>query len=260
MSRVVVGCFGLLVFVFSAACSAQEFRVYTQVWDLNFPDPVARSLTLWHAGKVYDVLHSAGEVTILEPAHRRFTIINSDQRLLTTVDFEELKHSLQVAENQASKDVLDRLRFQLHPQFKVTLEKQDSQTYRLLLAGRQLTYDVRGDRRVEPEILESYLEYADWTCRLNYVLHPQPVFPTARLQLNSELRKSKLFPAEVALRAQFDQPLNLKAEHKLDYTLNSLDRQSIHKWESQLRDPKMQKVAFAEYQRALLSQQTAKSR
>ena len=53
--------------------SAQDFAVYTIVFDLDAKgsnSPIARSRTLFHAGKVYDVITGSGEVTIMEPAHR----------------------------------------------------------------------------------------------------------------------------------------------------------------------------------------------
>ena len=255
----------------TTSCAAQDFRVYTQVWDLNAGDqPVSRSLTLWHAGKVYDVIHWAGEVTILEPAQRRCSVLNTDKKLQTSVDDDELKHMLDVAEDRlsiriqeldaksnSSKDFLDNLRFQRHPQFA---KQFDPQQHRLALESRPLTYEVRVQEGVRPEAVEAYLNYADWACRLNYVLHPQPVFPTARLELNQQLRKLKLFPVEVKLRAQFDKPLSLRAVHTLSWNLDTTDREKIRRWESLLRDPKLQQVSLTEYQRAALNQVAAKVR
>lgn len=271
MLRAFLGVFVASLCVLTTSCAAQEFRVYTQVWDLNAGDqPVSRSLTLWHAGKVYDVIYSQGEVTILEPNRRRCSIINTDKELLTSIDFDELKHLLQVAEDRmsqqiqeldekpnSSKDFLNHLRFQLHPQFT---KQFDAKQHRLSLESKPLTYEVRGQESVRPEAVEAYLNYADWACRLNFVLHPQPVFPTARLELNQQLRKQKLFPIEVKLRAQFDKPLQLQADHKLSWDLDAIDREQIHHWEALLRDPKLKHLSLREYQRATLSQTTARAR
>ena len=231
MLRAFLGVLALSLFSLSSTGVAQEFRVYTKVWDSGVStQPVSFSLTLWHAGKVYDVIHSAGEVTILEPAQRRCWIVNSDKNLLTSVDFDELKHLLRGAEERLSLD------------------------------SKLLSYQVRGQSQVPPEAIEAFLNNADWACRLNFVLHPQPVFPSARLELNQQLRKLRLFPIEVALRTQLDQPLNLRAVHELAWSLDARDRASIHHWESQLRDSELQKVSLAEYRRATLSPQLAKTR
>ena len=54
------------------------------------------------------------------------------------------------------------------------------------------------------------------------------------------------------------QPLNLKAEHSVAWTLDARGKQIINQCESLLRDPKLQKVSLNEYQRIGLNQQTAK--
>lgn len=259
------------LFVFVSPIPAQEFRVYTQVWDMTTDqtEPVARCLTLWHASKVYDFIYAANEVTILEPTQHRIWVVNTSKNIMTCVEFDELKHLLREAEDRlneriremdASKrthELSEALRFQLRPQFEITF---DARQQRLKLASSRLTYEIEGQRNVTESAVEAYLNSADWVCRLNYVLHPQPVFPTARLELNQQLRQAKLMPTQVTLRAKMDSPLHLKANHQLTWSLDALDRQSIHKWESLIKDSKTSRVSLLEYQRAIYSQQTAKAR
>ena len=66
---------------------------------------MARSLTLFHAGKVYDYMENIGmddigEVVILDPIHNRFVILNSNY-LATRVEFGELRQYLNVGEHEA---------------------------------------------------------------------------------------------------------------------------------------------------------------
>lgn len=260
----------------SLLCSnlkAQEFSVYTKVFDLDAREtnqPIARSLTLFHVGKVYDWIYGTAEITILEPAHRRISVLDSGKRLICNVEFDELKHMLESAEERLAQQIqeldglpkppreqVEALRFQLRPFFETEF---DASKHRLRLLSKSVSYEVTGQTNVRPEAVDAYLNYADWACRLNYVLHPQPLFPTARLELNERLRQQKLLPVEVTLRAKLGRPLNLKAEHSLGWALEPNYRQSIHNWESLLRDPKLQKVSLSEYQRIALSQQTVKSR
>ena len=252
---------------------AQDFSVYTKVFDLDAKEvnvPIVRSQTVSHAGKIYDAIPAAGEVTILEPAHRRIWIVNPGKGCIASVDFDELRHLLRTAEERlaqrlpelerqpdASRVVTDSLRFQLRPYFEAEF---DPGKHRLRLLSKHLSYDVEGQTSDRPEALEAYLTYADWACRLNYVLHPQPLFPTVRLELNEQLRRQKLMPTRVTLRAKLDRPVNLRAEHQLAWTLDNRDRQSISKWETLLRDPKLQKVSLSEYQRIALGQQVVKAR
>src|ERR1043165_1169439 len=70
----------IAIFLLSiAACGtarAQDFRVYTTIQDLTAAPPgnggaaqapvVARTLTLFHAGKAYDYIPEIGEVIVIE--------------------------------------------------------------------------------------------------------------------------------------------------------------------------------------------------
>ena len=252
---------------------AQDFSIRTTVRDLDAKAnnlPLVRSQTVSHAGKIYDSIPAAGELTIFEPVHRRFRILNPGKSASTSVDFDELRHMLKSAEERliqrlreleqqsdVSREVLEALQFQLHPQFESEFDPAKS---RLRMSSKYVVYEVDGQVSDRPEAIEAYLTYADWACRLNYVLHPQPLFPNVRLELNEHLRRHKLLPTKITLRAKLDRPLNLQAEHSWAWTLDTLDRQSIHKWESILRDPKLQKVSLSEYQRIALGQLAAKSR
>lgn len=252
---------------------AQDFSIYTRVFDLDAKAdnvPIVRSQTVSHAGKVYDAIPAAGEVTILEPAHRRIWIVNSDKGCIASVDFDELRHLLRTVEDRlaqrlpelerqpdTSRELMESLRFQLRPSFETEF---DPTKQRLRLLSKCVSYEVDGQVCDRPEAIEAYLTYADWACRLNYVLHPQALIPTVRLELNEHLRRHKLMPTRVTLHAKLARPLNLRAEHSLSWTLDHRNRQSIQKWESLLRDSKLQKVSLTDYQRIAFGQQVAKAR
>lgn len=272
MLRVLALAFAAFSFA-SVNVVAQELRVYTRVYELDAKEdnqPIVRSQTVFHAGKVYDAIPAAGEVTILELAHRRIWILNPNKGCIASVDFDELRHMLRTVEDRFAQylpelerqtngplEQLESLRFQLRPVFEVEF---DAGKNRLRLLSKYVTYEVDGQVCDRPDALEAYLTYADWTCQLNYVLHPQPLLPKVRLELNEQLRRHKLMPTRVTLRAKLERPLSLRAEHSLDWTLDSRDRQSIQKWESLLRDPKLQKVSLSEYQRIALGQKIAKAK
>lgn len=268
-----------LAFAVAAVCCvpmtvvAQDFSIYTKVYDLDAKEdhvPFLRSQTVSHAGKVYDAIPVAGEVTILELAHNRIWIVNPDKGCMACVEADELRHLLKTAEDRwaqrlqelegspsASRDMLEVFRFQLHPSFEAQFDPGKT---RLRLLSKSVSYDVEGQVCERPEAVKTYLTYADWACQLNYVLHPQALFPSVRLKLNEQLRRHQLLPTQVVLRAKLDRPLNLKAEHELSWRLDAKSLQSIHHWESKLRDPKLQKVSLSEYQKLAFGQQTAKTR
>jgi len=243
---------------------AQDFHVYTTVYnDASTPPRViARSLSLFHGGKTYDFVHEVGEVIVFEPAARRFTLLNTRQMKAATVLFEELNGQLKVAretleqhlaefsmEDAAQRAKLyDQLRFQLEPQFK----EERGDDGRLVLSSPHMQYRTRIAPINAAEKVNAYLHYADWMCRLNYVLHPGPLLPEPRLALNASLRKAQAIPTEVELIADVDQRIHLRAEHKTYWNLDDKDRELIHQWEQLLRSKDLQNLTFQEYQRSLL--------
>ena len=253
---------------------AQEFRVYTRVYneaeaakgsENGSSHPiVTRSLSIFHAGKVYDYVEPVGEVIIFEPARRRFTILSTSREMVTTVEFDELKHLLKVARLEtekylaqldpkpadASQKAAQSLRFQLAPRFE---EQYDVEKKRLRLLSPDLRYDVECAATQPPEIADEYLRYADWMARLNYVLHPRALFPEPRLALNRSLRRLGMIPVEVELQAVVAGGVHLRAQHQIHWELNAKDRSLINRWETMLKSKQSQHVPFREYQRTLVA-------
>lgn len=252
--------------IFIRNAVADDFRVFTVVHDVSDVSegkrPSVRAMTLFHAGKVYDYVDAAGEVIIYEPTARQFRILNTNQGIVTTAALDEIKQLLKVAyeeterqagtlslnDPQAAK-VSAMLHFQLDPRFD---ESYDEASGRLRLASDSIHYDVQMVTPGQPGLVEAYLEYADWVCRLNYLLHPGPVLPEPRLALNQQLRARDRLPKSVELRAD-GSSLHLKAEHEITFDLNSAERGWIHQWEARLKDPATRMVPLREYQRAVLT-------
>lgn len=261
----------LLSTALSADIQAQQFRVFTEVTQPaanpesdDQPEVIARSLTLFHAGKVFDWLPPpVGEVTVFERSHRRFLIFNGRKLIATTVTFEEIERLLAAARDEThnyarqleirnepnSRAIIEPLQFQLDPQFKETFNPTGR---RLSLRSPRFVYSVDFAAPDMREAADAYLNYADWAARLNYVLHPRSLFPAPRLKLNESLRSRGLVPVNVELHVQFDKPLQWNAGHKFNWELESADRQHINHWESMLRKDSLKWMTFREYQREIL--------
>jgi len=251
--------------------TAQQFRVYTRVTQMrpgqSLPptdqDVIARSLTLFHAGRVFDWLPAVGEVTVFEPSHERFILYNGRRKMATTVSFAEIQRVLDSARDETRSyvqrleergtvdagSVTNPLRFQLAPVFE---EKFDAGQQHLSLTSPRFRYEVTCGDPLTPQATTAYLNYADWAARLNYVLHPRSLYPEPRLKLNTSLREHQRIPLSVVLRVDFDQPLVLSADHRFAWQLEEQDRQHITHWEQQLRDNSLEWVAFRDYQQAIL--------
>src|SRR5580704_13155007 len=140
---VVMMAFG--VWSFSDAGLGQDIRIYTTIRDLstqgNQRFSEQRSLMLFHAGKIYDYIEPAQEVTVFEPAHRRFTVLNLRRQLRSELTQDEIRQYLGLAEDEAQRQLtivnaqippatrkaLDLLQFQLKPDFTTVFDPAKSQ-------------------------------------------------------------------------------------------------------------------------------------
>ena len=258
-----------VLFFSTVPVRAQEMKIQTHVYSVSSgpqgiqKDEQAVSLTIFHAGRVYDYIDSVREVIIFEPALNRFRIISTPRSLVATVEFDELRQMLKVAhtatekhlenlqlksEGQLPKSAL-AIHAQLNPRFR---ENWKPVSKELQLTNSAFRYNVRCEPATDESIHETYLRYADWIVRLNYVLHPHTMYPEPRLQLNESLRKRKLYPIEVSLFPDNQSTSHLLARHSISWELNSFDRTLIHDWETQLKQGKLREVTFREYQEAVL--------
>lgn len=259
---------------FSQLATAQDFRIYTRVYDAGSaenvrPAVIGSSLSLFHAGKVYDHVENEqeSEVIIFEPAHQRFTILSTSRSLATTVHFDEIKRKLKLAQNvthdhiqgllqqqpPVSAETIEKLKFPLEPTFETQVAKTGNS---LVCSSKYLTYQVRCADVEESQTAQVYLNYADWMARLNYVLHPHALYPEPRLALNRVLRSQGKIPTQVELQSNIGMPIHLRAEHQIHWKLDVTDRSLIHEWETLLKSESTRHVTFQEYQRALLVSQS----
>lgn len=269
---VLITCWGM-----NSLVQAQDFKIYTPLYDMNAPQTspragqrpqpeiVSRSQSYFHAGRAYDSIEAKNleqQVVIYEPNAQRFVILNTSRGMATTISFEEIENMVRDKEENAQKHVLrtrekgddqatrlDMIEFQLQPSF---IEKFDPQRNTLVLKSRQMTYQVKCDPLESPERLQFYLKYCDWMARLNFILLPHSPLPGPRLTLNGSLKKHEMMPTEVTLMA-IGSGINLKAEHKIEMQLEPVDRDRIHRWHTLLESDAIRKVDFNRFREVQLT-------
>ncbi len=263
-----------LVVGFSTHAEAQGLRVSTVVYDAGRLDEsgrepvVSSNFSLFHTGRVYDYVESAGEVVIFEPALKRFTVLNSARGVYTTIAFAEITRLLDAREPKTEQYIKDlitsqsgdaeraarMLKFQLHPEFDT---KFDARNGNLSMTAQSWKYTVSTREWAEPEQVEKYLTYTDWTAKLNCVLHPSSMFPEPRIALNEEIRKlDNRMPVIVHLDLRPDERRVLRAEHQFVLNLTDKDRSLINDWNEALQTNQLKKLPFRGYQQAVLISQT----
>lgn len=243
---------------------AQELRCYTSTKDLSRgpdqPVEIARNLTLFHANKVYDYIDSASlrEVTIYEPAHKSFVVLQLSAGAAARISQDQVRHFLNLAKQGVEQDLanpqpatpqqaLELLQFQLEPEFETRVD--DSK--RLRLTSPRFRYEVKTLQPPQPAVAGAYLRYADAIAELNAVLHPS-LLPGPRIQLNDELRSRDLLPQSVRRIVEFDRVIDLRADHEWKWRLDEVDRQYITCWESELNKNNLRWLEFKDLQQAVL--------
>jgi hypothetical protein len=265
----VSGLAGIALFLCCAALApAQDFRVYTRIFDARVPASteaketppqlLGRSTSLFHAGKVYDYLDSGHQMTIFEPAHERFVIVDDPRRQMTVITFEEIENVLYQAGKSAEKKIAELrgegtvaekkqaelLEFYIAPRFK---EKFDSKKQALKMTSPFLSYEIRCATHNSAESIQAYLNYTDWAQRLNYLVNPRAMLPGPRLAVNEVLRRRELLPVVVTLHTRQRDGLHLRAEHRFDWVLDATDRKMITHWEKLMTGGEVKEVPFTQF-------------
>lgn len=254
---------------------AQEFRVYTRILEgggaKGKAEQVGQSTALFHAGKVYDRVDSGHEMTIFEPAHQRFVLIDSGRRVSTIVTFNDIQSKLyraeqagekKLAELESSADARDLakaecLRFILHPEFATEF---DSPSDVLKMQNPFLEYTVKCAEAPVPDVVKAYLHYADWAAKLNFVVDSKSLPPATRILVNDEIRTRQRLPQTVTLQGRQQlKKLHRIAEHQYRWKLEKGDREAIRYWEDFLSHPtSLRQVPFERYP-ALFGDETSRA-
>ncbi|MDA1230696.1 MAG: hypothetical protein O2856_07980 [Planctomycetota bacterium] len=256
----------------SSVCFGQGLRISTHVYDLEKTaspgQMVSSSLSLCHNGRIYDYVDAADEVVIFDPVERRFTILNNSRGLSTALTFDEIRHKMDSLEPRTTKYIqelraagtpkatrtADAIAFQLHPVFE---QNFDSMKETLVLTSPAFTYRVETSKWDEADQVERYLVYADWTARLNFIIHPNSLLPEPRIALNEALRQLKnRMPVSVELDLRPNENLHLRAAHQLTRNLSADDHRRIAAWDANVKSKSLKEVPFLNYQQAVLVSRT----
>lgn len=260
----------LLLCCITSSAMAQGLRVSSTVTDalrLNKSgreQVVANNFSLFQGGRVYDYVEAAGEVVMFDRSAKRFTVLNLNRNVYTTITFAELKRlldarapktqqyikELQAQNSPGAERIVRMLTFQLNPEFESNYSESSGA---LSVAASSWKYCVSTQPWEDREQLKRYLEYTDWMAKLNFVLHPSSMFPEPRLALNAELRKlDGRVPVIVQLDRRPDERMVLRAEHQFVRNLTDHDRRLIGNWNAAVKSPETKELPFRNYQETIL--------
>lgn len=211
-------------------CAAQvgDFRIESKVYlgGEDEPQTLARNLTLFHAEKIYDFsLGTETETAILDLSAREFRLIDTSNRITTTLDAQLLDRFLADLLQRAQEAPSPLTRFLADPEFEETF---DSQELHLTLAAKTATYRVQGEVQEDPSLAARYAQFADWYAKVNST-RPRSFPPAARLELNRRLKDHELVPVEVQFDYRRDdgEQVTLHSTHIYQWSLDKDDFERI---------------------------------
>lgn len=266
------------VAVIATPAGAQDFSVYTRQSYVPEnvegkpaagPSLLSRCISLFHAGKVYDRGDGGNQMTIFEPAHQQFVIVDGSRRRMVVVSFDEINTRLHRLESRdadhlarlrgSTKAHEIKLRNYLELQLLPTFQANYDEGARLLelSRGKFNYYSAQVDSGATPERVAAYLDYADWAARLNCIIDPRAPLPGPRLKLNDELRQRSLLPTEVTRKTDPAAGYHITAEHQFVWKFNDTDRDVIRHWEQMLNEADIKRWTLEEYLRAKQKESTA---
>jgi hypothetical protein len=255
--------------LFSARATAQDFHVETTLLAVGRSEPkeLMRSITLFHAGKTYDFIPDLGELIVFDPSHGQFSLVSTRQRRMTEVHVDEINRMLGIARQtlndrlqqiqadpKSDSNTIEQILFQFNPQFDKSVVQTNAGP-QIDLKSKFFSYQVLGAAAPTPTHASAYLNYADWICRLNYVLNPRGILPDQRLVLDAALREANLVPIEVNFTFNGGESPAIRAMHHIYWELNDRDRELVRQWDGLVSRGGLKRVTFVDYQRALVASQ-----
>lgn len=224
--------FGLLVCLHGqhspAVAQSHDFRIETNVYVGDEPEPVSHTVTLFASGVVYDFVDGGlgdtpQEIAVFRrPTAARpgqFILLDIERQRRTEISTDRIDRLIKKLTRWASEQEDELLKFSANAEFEETF---DEETGRLSLTSPAWNYQVATVPAEKPSALVRYCEFSDWYARLNTMMHGTPP-PTPRLKLNEAFERHGIVPVEIHRTISADST-ELRATHLFSWRLSREDR------------------------------------
>lgn len=221
------------VVVGQTLCSAEDFRIDTEIFRGSSKTPEIEVLTIFHSGNVYDFqLTEPQEITVFEPRRGVLTLLNVKEKKKASVTTQELLNAalnMQAAAVNAGNPVFAAA---AQPVFEMTsadFQENNSNFTRLTFVGKPIQYTVTGQTARHPAAANDYRYFSDWSARLSS-LRSGNLPAGARLEVNDAIAKKGLLPTKVERVIQestFGRKIEVRSQHLVVWTLSQEDIKRI---------------------------------
>jgi len=228
---------------------AEDFRVENRVFLDDESDPRVETTTIFLNGVVYDILSAPSEITVFDPSRGRFALLDTDRKLTTDVSAREIAGFVDRMKERAGEQENPFVAFQAKPQFEI---QYDETSRELTFTSPWIIYRLVTQDAESKEIARQYREFCDWYARLNYLLNPGALLPSARLMVNAELAQREEVPREVHLtltpkKGFPPKRIRLRSLHHLVRNVVESDRSRVNQIQQYMK--MFKQVSYDEYRR-----------
>lgn len=239
-------CLGAVAAVVSARpVAAEDFRIENRVYVGRSSQPEAQSVTIFHAGLVYDFLDDPAEVLVFDKPAGRFVLLDLRHKSVAEVTLKDVADFTARLKQRAMASKNPTIRSLADPRFD---ERGGAESGEVTLHSASMTYRARL-LKVEPGVAEQYRDFTDWQSRLNPMLQPGARPPFARLALNEALARHQATAREVELtlskQASSKGPEMIRSQHELVTQLSQADLDRVAQAREAMRT--FQPLGFEQY-------------
>jgi hypothetical protein len=231
-SRMVMAILYLAGMGMAIPMSGQDFRVDTELFDGEEKAPFLETLTIFASGIVYDFRWTEPkEVTVFDPLHGKFTLLDETRRVKATIMTQELLDFTIALEKQAVQQK-GLYSFCAAPEFQTSetpIQENGQEFVELRLSAKPITYVAKGQKAQHAEAARAYRQFTDWCARLN-ATRPGNLPPAARLVLNQNLAEKELLPLEITRTIPLGTKSSVvRSKHLVNWKLSGEDEKRIER-------------------------------
>jgi hypothetical protein len=207
---------------------AEEFRVESKVFSGKDEAATSESVTLFADDRVYDFLTSPSETTVFDFPRGRIVLLDLNRKLRTELTTDKLNEFTDQLRTRAGRQTDALLKFAANPKF----DESHTDPQWLQFSSPHMTYRVHPIRPDNPNVVQEYRKFSDWSARVNSMIRPGALPPFPRLAVNAALEREGEVPetVELTFAAQnrlVGKPTVLRSEHELTMRLLPTDRKRI---------------------------------
>jgi hypothetical protein len=233
-SLIVAVMFSLLSAADSPCATGQEFRIETEIYVGEEPEPVSHTVTLFEKAAVYEFMDNPQQIIVYRQGQEgksgQFILLDTVRERRTDVEVDRVEKLMHKMTDWAADHKDPLLKFAAKPTFEETFDVESGS---LTLANKEWTYRAATIKADDTAKLTRYREFTDRYAELSAMMFNSPP-PGPRLALDAALAKHGVVPVEIKRTLGGDEKNIVKATHMFYWQLSREDRRRLDEAQAHL--------------------------